>query len=63
MTRNDDTPFRATIAPGVNPPSFNMDVEINDFHCSFGHVHKGLVRETAKQQNVNLTGTLAKGAP
>ena len=58
MTRNDDKAFRATIAPGVKPPNFNMDVDINDFNCSFGHVHEGLLRETAKQQNVNLTGTL-----
>ena len=58
MTRNDDKAFRATIAPGVKPPNFNMDVDINDFHCSFGHVHQKLLRETAKQANVNLTGTL-----
>ena len=35
-----------------------MDVDINDFHCSLYHVHEGLLRETAKQRNVNLTGTL-----
>ena len=58
MTRNDDKAFRATIAPWVKPPNFNMDVDINNFHCSFGHVHEGLLRETAKQPNVNLTGTL-----
>ena len=44
MTRDDDKVFRATIAPGVKPPNFNMDVDINDFHCSFSHVHKGLLR-------------------
>ena len=60
MNRNDDEAFRATIAPGVKPPSFNMDVDINDFHCSFGHVYKGLLRETAKLRNVNPTGTLRK---
>ena len=48
MTRNDDKAFRATIAPVVKPPNFNMDVDINDFHCSFGHVHEGLLRESAK---------------
>ena len=58
MARNDDKAFRATIAPGVKPPTFNMDVDINDSYCSFGHVHEGLLRETAKQRNVNLTGTL-----
>ena len=58
MTRNYDKAFRATIAPGVKPPNFNMDVDINGFHCLFGHIHEGLLRETAKQRNVNLTGTL-----
>ena len=57
MTLNDDKAFRATIAPGVKPPNFNMNVDINDFPCSFGHVHEGLLRETAKQRNVNFTGT------
>ena len=58
MTRNDDKAFRATIAPGVKIPNFNMDVDINDFHCSFGHVLERLLRKTAKQRKVNLTGTL-----
>ena len=49
MTLNDDKTCRATFTPGVKPPNFNMDVDINDFHCSFGHVHEGLLRETAKQ--------------
>lgn len=34
-----------------------MDVDINDFHCS-PHIDMGLLRETAKQHNVNLTGVL-----
>ena len=58
MTRNDGKAFWATIAPGVKPRNFNMDVDINDFHCSLGHVREELVLETAKQRNVNLTGTL-----
>jgi len=48
----------ATIAPRVIPPNFNVNADINDFHCSFGHVHEGRLRETAKQRNVNLTGVL-----
>ena len=58
MTRNDDKSFRATIAPGAKPLNFNMDADINDFHCSFGDVHGGLLRETAKPRNINLTGML-----
>ena len=58
MTRNNDKAFRATIAPGVKPSNFDMYVDIKDFNCSFGHVHERLLRETAKQRNVNLTGTL-----
>ena len=42
MTWNDYKAFRATTAPGAKPPNFSMDVDINDFHCSFGHVHEGL---------------------
>ena len=65
ITLNDDKTFRATITPEVKPPNFNMDVDINDFNCSFGHVHEVLLRETAKQRNVNLTGTLreCQGCP
>ena len=37
MTRNDDKAFRATIAPGVNPPNLYMGVDINDFQSLFGH--------------------------
>ena len=58
ITRNDDKAFRVAIAPGVEPLNFNRDADINDFHCSFGHVHERLLRETAKQRNDNLTGTL-----
>ena len=56
MTRNDEKSFRGTIGPGVKPPNLNTDVDMNDFHCSFGHVHEGLLREMAKQRNINLTG-------
>ena len=58
VTRNDDKGFRATTAPGGKPTNFNMDADINGFHCSLYHVHERLMRETAKQRNVNLTGTL-----
>ena len=50
--------FRATIAPGVKPACFNIDDDINDFHCSFGHVHEGLMREPAKQKSVSLISPL-----
>ena len=58
MTRNDDKAFQTTIAPGVKPSNFNMDVDSSDFHCPFGQVHEGFLCETAKQRNVNHTGTL-----
>lgn len=48
----------AAIAPGVRPPNLNKDASTNDFHCSFGRVYEGNLRETAKQRNVNLTGEL-----
>ena len=58
MTRNDDKAFQTTIAPGAKPSNFNMDVDSSDFHCPFGQVHEGFLCETAKQRNVNHTGTL-----
>ena len=48
----------ATIVPGVKPPNIDTEVDINEFHCSFGHVHKELLLETAKQRGVTLTGEL-----
>lgn len=53
----NDTALAAT-APGVRPPNFNMDADINDFYCPFGHVHERFLRETEKQRNVNLIGVL-----
>ena len=50
--------FRVTIAPGVKPANFNIDDDINVFQCSFGHINEGLMREPAKQKNVNLISTL-----
>ena len=48
----------ATISPAVKPPNIDTEVDINEFHCSFGHVHKELLLETAKQRDVTLTGEL-----
>ena len=31
---------------------------INTFHCTYGHTHKVLLKETAEQQDVNLSGEL-----
>ena len=58
MARNDDKVFRATTTPEVKPPRFNMDFDISGFHRSIGHIHEGLLRETTKQRNFNVTGTL-----
>ena len=38
----------ATIAPAVKPPNIDIEVDINEFRCSFGHVHKELLLETAR---------------
>ena len=42
----------------MKPPNIDTEVDINEFHCSFGHVHKDLLLETAKQRGVTLTGEL-----
>ena len=56
--RNDKKNCSNYNRPWGETPNFNMDVDINDFHCSFGHAHVGLLHETARQRNNNLTGTL-----
>ena len=50
----------ATIVTGgvKKNPNIDTEVDINEFHCSFGHVHKELLLETAKQRGVTLTGEL-----
>ena len=48
----------ATIVPAVKPPNIDTEVDISEFHCSFGHVHRELLLETAKQRGVTLTGEL-----
>ena len=48
----------ATIVPGVKPPNIDTEVDNDEFHYSFGHVHKELLLETAKQRGVTLTGEL-----
>ena len=46
------------IAPGARPtPSTAAD--INDFHCSHGHMHEDLLRKTTEQIGVKLKGQLA----
>ena len=58
-TRSDSA--CATIAPAVKPPNIDTEVDINDFYCSFGHGHKELLLETAKQRGITLTGELQEG--
>lgn len=55
---------RAVLAPGKVSINLNQG-DINLFHQSRGHLHEGLLRETAKQQRVILVGTLqeCKGCP
>ena len=48
----------ATIAPDEKPLNIDTEVDINEFHCSFRHVHKELLLGTAKQHGVTLTGEL-----
>ena len=46
------------IAPeAASTPS--TTVEINDFHCPYGHMHEDLLRKTAKQLGTKLQGQLA----
>ena len=48
----------AAIAPSPHPPVSDTNVNINSFHCSFGHSNEFLLRETAKHMGVVLEGEL-----
>ena len=48
----------AIIASTVKTPNIDIEVDVNEFHSSFGHVHEELLLETAKQRGVTLTGEL-----
>ena len=53
--RSSEEKVHAVIAPGARPtPSTAAD--INDFHCSHGHMHEDLLGKTAKQIGVKLQG-------
>ena len=55
--RSSEENVHAVIAPGTRPtPSATAD--INEFHCSHGHMHEDLLRKTAKQIGVKLQGQL-----
>ena len=49
------TEANATIAPGLQ---YRSTYDINHFHCSYGHLHEALLRDTARQLGVKLTGEL-----
>ena len=50
----------AVIAPSPHPPVSGTNVNINSFHCSFGHSNEFLLRETAKHMGVVLEGGTAR---
>ena len=57
IDRSSEEKIHAVIAPGARPtPSTAAD--INDFHCSHGHMQENLLRKTAKQVGVKLQGQL-----
>ena len=47
----------AVIAPGqAKTPTTTPDVNL--FHCTYGHIHEALLKQTAKQQEISLSGEL-----
>ena len=48
----------ATVAPVVEPSNIDTEVDLNELHSSFGHVHKERLLETAKQRGVTLMGEM-----
>ena len=47
----------AVIAPG-QVKAHTTPTDINTFHCTYGLTHEGLLKKTAEQQGVNLSGEL-----
>ncbi|CAM9098701.1 unnamed protein product [Ascophyllum nodosum] len=47
----------AAIAPGQAKASITT-TDTNTFHCTYGHAHEVLLKRTAKQQGINLSGEL-----
>ena len=54
--RSSEENLHAVIAPGARPTPSAAD--INEFHCSHGHMHENLLHKTAKQVGVKLQGQL-----
>ena len=55
--RSSEENVHTVISPGARPtPSTAAD--INEFHCSHGHMHEDLLRKTVKQVGVKLQGQL-----
>ena len=46
------------MAAAVLRPGATTSTDINDLHVSLGHVHEGNLRETAKQMEIRVTGSL-----
>ena len=55
--RSSQENVHAVIAPGVRP-ALSTAADINEFHCSHGHIHENLLRKTAKKNGVKLQGQL-----
>ena len=58
---NVDMTAAAVLAPGIRPFAVGKpakSIDINHFHVSSGHLNKRLLRETAQQHGVTLTGVL-----
>ena len=46
------------LAAAVLRPGRQRWIDINDLHCSLGHAHDTVLRETARQMGINVTGRL-----
>ena len=55
--RSSEENVHAVIAPWMRTTP-STAVDMNDFHCSHGHMYKDLLRKTAKQIGVKLQGQL-----
>ena len=58
IDRSSEEKAHAVIAQRATPTP-STAAEFNHFHCSHGHMHEGLLRETAKHIRVKVQGQLA----
>lgn len=48
----------SALAAAVLTPGRQRCIDVNNLHCFLGHTHDSVLRETARQMDINVTGRL-----